>query len=410
MSLKPWMTSTDLIASVKRKIAVPLNQRTFSEEDILAFANEEMMISQVPDLMMYHEEYFVYPQDIPLVVNKTRYAIPERAMGQKLRDIFYVDDNGNLFEMTRINADDKAYWQRESGTMNLMQKYYLEGNDVVLAPITLSQVTGSLRFTYFLRPNQLVTNDHAAISESFYKLITMVNASLVAGDTIEIGDLTFTAVSGSPSALQFQIGASSILSATNLATAINTDGTYSASNSTPATAILQVHFEDYDTDFTASSVGMVVGTQFGIKFNADITDQIVDGTIIDFLQTKPGHKTLGMDLKLSANAVSADSILFDTIDDVPSNFIVGDYIAPQYECIIPQIPPDLHNGLAERVSARILAAQGDLQGLQISEAKIAEIKRSEGTLVDDRVDGSTQKVNQRKSPLSFMRMGIRRRI
>lgn len=406
MGSKPWYTSTDLINAVKRKIAIPLNQRTFSEDDILAFANEEMAISQIPDIMIYHEEYFVYSEDEPLVQNQVRYPIPERAMGQKLRDVFYVDDNGNLFETTRINSDDKAYWQREVGSTSFT-KYYLENNDVVLPPFNLTQVTGSLRFSYFLRPNQLVLNERAAISDTFFKNVTLVNASLVALDTIEIGSLTFTAVSGSPSALQFQIGATSAISAANLASAINLDGTYIATNA--ASAIVAVKYMDRNLEIASDSAGFSVSTQLGLQFTDDIPSHFVAGLLVDILQTKPGHKLLAKDVELGAGDVSSDSILFDE-DVLPTDFVVGDYICEQYECIIPQIPPDLHNGLAERTSARILAAQGDMQGLQISAAKIGEIKRAEGTLIDNRVDGSCQKVNQRKSIVSFLRMGIRRRI
>lgn len=407
MGTKPWMTSEDLIAAVKRKIAIPINQRTFSETDILAFANEEMMISQVPDIMMYHEEYFVFSENTLLLPNQERYSIPERAMGQKLRDIYYVDTNDNLFEMTRINPDDKAYWQRESATINLMQKYYLEGNDVVLAPHNVSSPTGSLRFSYFLRPNQLVLNERAAISQSFFKNITIDNATLVAGDTVTIDDLIFTAVAGSPSALQFQIGMSSVLTAANLGTAISSEGTYSANNNN-STAV-SVTYYDLSLEFSSDSTGLLVSSQINIQFTDTTPTNIVDGMLVDFLQTKPGHKLLSKDILLASNAVSDSSIAFES-GQIPENFIIGDYLCEQYECIIPQIPPDLHNGLAERVGARILAAQADMMGLQISQAKISDIKRAEGTLVDNRVDGSTQKINQRKSPLSFLRMGIRRRI
>ena len=408
MGIRPWYTSAELIAAVQRKIAIPLNQRTFSENDILAFANEELMISQVPDIMMYHEEYFVYSEDVPLVANQERYPIPERAMGMKLRDIYYVDTNGNIFEMTRINPDDKAYWQRESSVVNLMQKYYLENNDVVLAPFNISQPTGSLRFTYFMRPNQLVLNDRAAISEAFVKNVTVNNASLVAGDTLTIGDLVFTAVAGAPSALEFQIGASSVLSAANLVTAINTDGKYSASNG--SSAVVAIEYDALDLEFESSnSAGMSVASSIAIRFTTDLADHYEPGLKIDFLQTKPGHKLLAKDVQLNTGSVSTDSILFDA-DQIPEDFEIGDYICEQYECIIPQIPPDLHNGLAERVGSRILAAQGDLQGLQISVAKLGDIKRAEGTLTDNRVDGSTPKVNQRKSLLSWGRMGARRRV
>lgn len=410
MALKPWMTSQELIESVKRKIAIPINQRTFTEEDILAFANEEMMISQVPDILQYHEEYFVFSQDVALESNKTRYSIPERAMGQKLRDVFYKDNNGNLFEMTRVNADAKAYWQRETATTNLMQKYYLEGNDVVLAPQNIVSPTGFLVFSYFLRPNQLVLNERAAISESFFKTLTIVNASVVAGDTVTIGSKVFTAVAGAPSALQFQIGANSIDTATNLVTAINTDGTYEANNGSPSTAIVKIFYEELDTEIEVSnSAAFVLSSQISIKFTDTLPSNITDGVKIDFLQTKPGHRSLKLSVELPVGSVSDDSISFNA-DVIPSNFIIGDYICEEYECIIPQIPPDLHNGLAERVCGRILSAQGDMQGLQMVGAKLGDIKNSEGMLLDNRVEGSVQKITQRKSIVSWLRMGIRRRI
>lgn len=405
MSLKPWMTSNDLIEAVKRKIAVPLNQRTFLEADILAFANEELMLSQVPDIMMYHEEYFVYSEDILLVANQERYPIPERAIGQKLRDVFYKDTSNNLFEMTRVNPDDKSYYQNSVGNINQSGRYYLEGNDVVLTPVNVASPTGWLRFSYFLRPNQLVQNNQASISESFFKNITLVNASLVAGDTLTVGDLVFTAVAGAPAALEFQIGATSPLSAANLSTAINLDGTYVTNASSD---IVAVDYDELDLVFESSSLGISVSSQVGIRFTDTVPSTITDGTIIDFLQTKPGHKTLGMDLKLGTNSVSDNAILFAD-GTIPENFIVGDYIASQYECIIPQIPPDLHNGLAERVCARILAAQGDMMGFQLSSAKIGDIKKAEGVLTENRVDGSPQKVNQRKGMINYQRMGSRRR-
>lgn len=410
MAIKPWMTSDDLISAVKRKIAIPINQRTFSEEDILAFANEEMMSNQVPDILMYHEEYFVYSEDITMVPNQTRYPIPERAIGQKLRDLFYVDSNLSLYEMTRISADDKAYWQRDSALSNLSQKYYIEGNDIVLAPKNVSSPTGYLRFSYFLRPNQLVLNARAAISKYFFKNITVDNTTLNAGDTLTIGDLVFTAVVGAPAALEFQIGANSIDSATNLVTAISTDNTYIATNGSPASNIVQVKYTKPSTLVIASdTAALSISDEVGIQFTADLPDNIVDGINIDFLQTKPGHKTMSFGVNLPAGSVSTDSIIFAS-GVIPSTFVIGDYVCQEYECIIPQIPSDLHNGLAERVCARILSAQGDMQGLQMNDVNVQAIKKAEGSLIDNRVDGSTQKVNQRKTLLSYLRMGIRRRI
>lgn len=410
MAIKPWMTSSDLIESVKRKIAIPINQRTFSEEDILAFGNEEMMISQVPDILVYHEEYFVQKEDVPLVNGQRNYPIPERALGQKLRDVFYKDSNNNLFEMVRVNPNDRSYWQGESNSTNYFQKYYLEGNDIVLAPINVSVVTGKLQMTYFLRPNQLVPNAKAAISKYFLKDIEIDNTTLVVGDTFTISDTVFTVVAGSPGNNEFEIGATSIDTATNLVNAINANVGFLSVNGTPSTSTVTVKYLARDLAFeTSNEVAFVISTDMGIEFIDNLPVNIVDGINVDFLQTKGGHKTLAMSIPLPLGSTSTNSITFAE-GIIPESFVIGDYICEEYECIIPQIPSDLHNGLAERICGRILSAQGDMAGYQLSGSKLLDIKKSEGELLDNRVEGSTQKIIQRKSLLAFMSMGFRRRL
>ena len=163
MSFLPYMTSTDLIESVQRKIAFPLSQNSFNDEDILHFANEEMMLSMVPQILSYHEEFFVWKEKIPLEKDRFNYPIPPRAIGMKLKDVFYEDPIGNLFEMTRVNPSDKDYYQRNTGTDMNIHKYYYENNDIVLAKSAVTSSVGYVRMEYFIRPNQLVVNERAAI-------------------------------------------------------------------------------------------------------------------------------------------------------------------------------------------------------------------------------------------------------
>jgi len=431
----PWYTSQDLVAAVQRKIALPLSQQTFSSSDILAFANEEIMISQVPDLLTYHQEYYVWSEDIVMVANQLRYPVPDRAMGMKLRDIYYKDLNGNLFEMSRINADDKAYWQRESGTINIMQKYYMEGNDVVLAPQTITNVTGWLRFSYFIRPNMLVDNSRAAIISSFFTNVTIQSANINVGDTLKIGLYkTFTAVAGTPLTDQFQVGATNLITAANLEAAINLDAAFTATVSNNVVSVIyndltqlyylteqqlvynEQQFDDYSPIIekrtyliSSNPLGMTVSPNIGFNIPAGVPANITSSGLVDLLQTAAGHKIYAKDILLAPNSVSTTSIMIP-FWQVPITMVVGDYIASQYECIIPYLPTDLHNGLAERVCARVLEAQGDQTGAQSVNAKLADIKHAEGILAQNRVDGSSVKVNQRKSPMSWMRMGIRRRI
>jgi len=444
MSVKPWLTSDQLIAAVKRKISFPTSSDTFTDEDILAFANEEMMISQVPSVLQFHEEFFVASVMYPLRQDTNRYPVPKRAIGMKLRDVFWTDAQGNLFEMTRIQADDRAFFQRSVGANNTINKFYLEGNDIVLTPSPTNSPSGMLVIYYFLRPNQLVTDDRAGIIESFGQSVTVDNNTLVPGTTLTIqfvdqniysqpttpvanmgssphtpnefqdiqiysnrptvSTTILTAVSGSPSDNEFQIGATSLLTASNLASAITTAlSDLTASSGNPASETVTITYFNINAKFTATGAGLTVNNTTVITCDT-IPSHIVNGTKIDFIQTDAGHQTLALDVQIPANAISGNSITLSSTVISP-NLTVGDYLCAAQECIIPQIPSDLHNGLAERTSARILAAIGDQQGLQAAQGKISEIEQRQGTLLDQRVEGAPLKVTGRHGTLRYLKMG-----
>lgn len=409
----PWMTSRDLIASVKRKISFPISQNTFSEQDILDFANEEMLLQQVPAIMTYHEEYFVKSISTPLVSNKARYQIPDRAIALKLRDLSYMDSNNNLFEMTRVNSDDKSYWQRSFGFNGISYRFYIEGNDVVMTPNPNDFNDGSLVFYVFFRPNQLVANERAATVQGFQKQVTI--GTLVDGDVIEINQVSFEAVSSSPTGTQFLIGGTPTISASNLVAVMNSNGFTTANT----LAVVVVSYLDVTMTFNSLSANIVVDSTTGVVCDQIPTTYIdpttgissplfQDGELIDFLQTRPGHKTRSFDIQIPTNGISGNVFVLDPAV-IPTDLIAGDYICLANECIIPQIPTDLHSGLAERTCGRILAALGDQQGLQNSMAKLQEITQGESRLLDDRVDGSPEKVLARHSIVRYnKRLGFRR--
>ncbi len=427
MATTPWMTSDQLVEAVKRKIMFPASQNTFTSEDILHFANEETFISQVPSVMEFHQEYFVFTLTVPLITNQKRYPIPDRAIGMKLRAVFLSDSNDNLYEMSRVQSEDRTFFQSGNGSANTIYTYYLQGNDLVLTSNLTPVPPSNLVFAFWLRPNQLVSDNHAAIIESFANTITL--NTVAEGDTITFtstngytGTVTttiFTAVTGSPGDLEFLIGGTNTLTATNLVNAINASGIGTASNASSTTNIVTTSFDSVQTEITTSNSAGIAIPSDTLIINFDqvpttiLTSQgasevvFANGGLVDFLQTKPGHRTKAYDKPIPANGISGDSIIF-SVDDVPTDLVVGDYICPANECIIPQIPPDLHNGLAERTCARILAAIGDQQGLQTSLQKIQDIDKRQGNLLDNRVEGNPIKVTNRHSPLSYGKMGYRR--
>lgn len=160
-----YLTSDTLIESIKRRASIPSNQVTFLDADFLAFANEEMMVGLVPSILSVHEEYFVWSEEVPLVSGVSQYAIPYRAIGQKLRDVFYKDSNGNLFEMTRISPDNKSFFQG-SQVISQLTTYYIQGNNIVMTPDVGTSATGSLVLTYYLRPSELVAESRVGIISS----------------------------------------------------------------------------------------------------------------------------------------------------------------------------------------------------------------------------------------------------
>jgi len=512
MATTPWYTSDKLIEAVKRKIIFPTSQATFTEEDILAFANEEMFISQVPAVMQYHEEYFVYRVQTPLLSNVSRYTIPDRAIGMKLRDLFWSDSSGNYFEMTRISEGDKAYFQRNIGANQAIHKFYLENNDVIMAPSVVGEPSGKLNFFIFLRPNQLVRDSRARIFTNFSRDLTL-SANLVAGDKLialtntntvtpsshefvavdslayTIADtdssdgqtvVTLNAAHGMPDGISlsvtitnsdpslngsftvatlspnqivisketasdvlvgditinnsFLIGGTNIITASNLSTKINDAAigiaaSVTSSTSTSGLDTVYVKSKDISLDFqfqpsTAVS-NLDIDSAMGFLLNTSPDDLIAIDDKIDFLQTKPGHRTFAYDVTvtdvLARNSGSDHLIKVERSDLLTyysngynfqpaiSNIQVGDYVCLANECIIPQIPPDLHNVLAERTAARILAAMGDTENLQASNAKLQEIEIRQGTILDNRVEGAPLKITARNSLLRYGRMGPRRR-
>jgi len=390
MALKPYYTSSTLIEAVKRNQSIPISQITYSDEDILAFATEELFLSQVPSILQYHEEYYVYSQDLPLIGGKSRYPIPARAIGMKLRDVYYVDTQGQLVEMNKVNPDDESYFSTDSNSNPTPVHFKVQNNAIVIIPEVTQTAQGKIRFTYYLRPNSLVKDELAAVSTGFSKGVTVDNASLVAGDTLTIGGQVFTADT------DFAIGANSSITATNLGSALTAAGIAS----TVSGPLCTVMYYDRTTSFSASNPA---GLQIQVTINimcSSVPDVFTEGTIVDILQADAGHNTLNIDVHLAPGSISTNSLTFNE-KDIPEDFVVGDYICRQYECIIPQIPTDLHTLLAERTCARILESLGDKQGLDTAKAKINDLEARQATVIDNRVEGSPTKVFNRHSLLRY---------
>lgn len=397
MAKLPFYTSDTFVEAVKNNMAFPIAQVTFSPEAILDFADKEMFLAQVPSILQYHEEYFVYEQVVPLVANVSRYPIPSRAIGMKLRDLFYLTQDNQLIEMSRINPDDKSFMQTRGTSYPTPKYYYIENNSIVVAPQIGSTVIGSLVFSYYLRPNSLVPNERAAISQSFSKTVTIDNTTLIAGDSI-----TLDSTSSDPTILvastDFAIGANSGITASNISIAIN-NLVNSQFSSSALGNIITLIYQERNTAFTTTNVLALLIQSTIVVNTTDVPTDLVAGSLVDILQFDSGHSTLSYDVKMTPNSVSVNGLTF-TESQLPTNFIIGDYICNRYECIVPQVPTDLHTLLVERTCSRILEALGDKEGLKESREKIGQFEFSQATILDSRVEGSPMKVVNRHGLLT----------
>lgn len=310
------LTSESLVESVKRRASVPENQSTFTEADFLALANEEMILGLVPSVLSYHEDYFLFQEETELQADKSEYDIPYRAIGNRLRELQFKDTNGHLYEMTRVSIGAETYYQ-SSSAKNRAYVFYVKNNRVRILPTIQGSPTGSLVFTYYIRPSELVAEDRIAI-------ITAIDTGT--------GEITVDAVPDN----------------------------------------------------------------FSININ------------MDFYQVKSPHRPLSIDLTPTA-VNSITSIVTFNPDDLPEELAIGDHLAQATECIIPQIPSDLHVVLAHRVAARVLESLGDTEGLQNANNKLAEMENKTGTLIDNRVEEAPIKVVNRHGPVRNNRFNRRYR-
>lgn len=187
---KFYYTSNDLLASIKRRVMVPENQSTFTEQDFLDFATEEMNIGLVPLVLQMSEDYYLYPVDIPLVSGTTKYPIPYRAIGNKLRDVNLVDSNGKVSPMTRIGIGDVSQY---NGSTSNVYPFYMANNEICLVvDANTTFPTGSvLQASIYLRPNALVPNSEVAVITAIDRTTGIVQLSNFPTDFAETELLDF---------------------------------------------------------------------------------------------------------------------------------------------------------------------------------------------------------------------------
>lgn len=161
---KKALTTDKLLRTIRRKAFIPSDDDSYTDEDLIEMMNNEMDVFLATEIISKYEEYLVTKEDVALVQNTYTYDIPSRAAGNKLRDIFYVQDptvefaNQVIYEMHRIDLPDHYAYQGSRGFTSWDEQgfsYMLEDNNVKLLndfPVS----SGSLRMYYYMQPSMMV--------------------------------------------------------------------------------------------------------------------------------------------------------------------------------------------------------------------------------------------------------------
>lgn len=149
-------TTANLISEIERRSFAPANQSTFSTQDILDMATEEMESFLFPELISIREEYFVYFKDYTIQANKDAYAIPARSFGNTIREVKIIRGN-NIDNLPRVPLEDV-----DTTTTGEPAGFYLQNGNVVLYPKP-STTANTLRLHFYLSPSNLIETSSAGV-------------------------------------------------------------------------------------------------------------------------------------------------------------------------------------------------------------------------------------------------------
>jgi len=147
-------TTDDLLNKIKRRAFIPSSQSTFTDEELLEVATEELHGVIVPDIIKTREDYFVFKDTSSALDGSSNqtFNIPERAVGLQLREVS-VTSGGSERNIPRLDIEDRVY-------QNVGGNVY--GFDITSNQINLfGGCTGTLNLYYYLRPGALVKSTQA---------------------------------------------------------------------------------------------------------------------------------------------------------------------------------------------------------------------------------------------------------
>lgn len=162
------MTTNQLIEYIEQSAMVPINQATFTQDNMIQFLTQELQLRLTTLVRSVHEDFLLFTHAVPLEQNKFKYPIPSRAHGNILRDVQFKTSDNNYHELTRVGIGDRPQngndWSAAYPMVSGLRRVYVENSKVVIISNGTPGLQGSyLDMIFYIRPARLVTDDAVAI-------------------------------------------------------------------------------------------------------------------------------------------------------------------------------------------------------------------------------------------------------
>lgn len=185
-------TTTDLLASVRRRAQLPAANGALTTTDLLALADLAHQTVTSPLLRSVREEYGVITEDVAIVSGQRAYRIPTRAEAGSLRDVIAISTTtGAEVQLPYIPPEDRPFYREAASPWwDAPCAYTVEGNDLELLPTPTTQLATAytLRLRYYLRVGRFVETSACDVVSSYVSpVITTASASVfTTGDQVDV--------------------------------------------------------------------------------------------------------------------------------------------------------------------------------------------------------------------------------
>lgn len=145
-------TNDTLLAQIKSRAFIPTDQSTFTNQQLLDLASDELNNTILPMIQKTRNEFYVTSSDHSVTASSRSIDMPYRALGLALRDVVRINGSDEI-SMPLISPENKDNFNDTNG-----YGFYLQGNKIKI----LGTFTGSVRLYYYLRPGDLTETSNAS--------------------------------------------------------------------------------------------------------------------------------------------------------------------------------------------------------------------------------------------------------